>query len=116
MCDRPPAVDAGDAEKSATRLTCDRAGGNTAECHVVRGYRFHRPSVSGSGCLATRVGVLSPTATSQAEPAVQPKAMWKLKRHSAFVRVITAGSAARRLLFAVQASRLGWKRNGPAGR
>ena len=30
------------------------AGGSTAECHVVRGYRFHRPSASGNGCLATR--------------------------------------------------------------
>ena len=28
--------------------------GSTAECHVVRGYRFHRPTASGSGCLATR--------------------------------------------------------------
>jgi len=28
--------------------------GSTAECHVVRGYRFHRPSASGNGCLATR--------------------------------------------------------------
>jgi hypothetical protein len=28
--------------------------GSTAECHVVRGYRFHRPPASGSGCWATR--------------------------------------------------------------
>jgi hypothetical protein len=35
-------------------------------------------------------------ATSRTEPAVQPKVLWKLKQHSALVRVIAAGSAARR--------------------
>jgi hypothetical protein len=42
---------------------------------------------------------LAPAATSRTETAVQPTAMRMLKRHSAPVRVIAAGSAARRLLF-----------------
>ena len=33
------------------------AGGSTAECHAVRGYRFDQPSASGSGCRATWAGV-----------------------------------------------------------
>ncbi len=36
----------------------------------------------------------APAATSQAETAVPPQAMWMLKRHSALGRVIAAGSAA----------------------
>jgi hypothetical protein len=38
----------------------------------------------------------APAATSQAEIAVPPQAMWMLKRHSALRRVIDAGSAAQR--------------------
>ena len=68
MRDRPPAGERQAAsripgspligllsEESAIRRHAT-AGGSTAECHVVRGYRFHRPSASGSGCLATRIG------------------------------------------------------------
>ena len=40
---------------------------------------------------------LCPAATSPAETAVPPQAMWMLKRHSALVRVIVAGSAVQRL-------------------
>ena len=73
------------------------SGGNTAECHVVCGYRFRRPPASGNGCLATCPRALPLVATSPAETAAPPQAMWMLKRHSAVVRVIAAGSAAQRL-------------------
>ena len=68
MCDRPPAGERPAASRIPGSLPMGRlpeesapdgtptAGGSTAECHVVRGYRFHRPSASGSGCPATCVG------------------------------------------------------------
>ena len=68
MCDRPPAGEAtgsgedfGHTAHEAVPARIDAQGtrlprGSTAECHVVRGYRFHRPSASDSGCPATRVG------------------------------------------------------------
>jgi hypothetical protein len=38
----------------------------------------------------------APATANRAEAAVPPKALWMLKRHSAFVRVIAAGPAAQR--------------------
>ena len=48
--------------------------GSTAECHVVRGYRFHRLPASGSGCLATRDWGYCPAAKSLDETAANRRA------------------------------------------
>ena len=68
MCDRPPACKRpATARISGTLLKEQNRtnrrpreqnlfGGSTAKCHVVRGYRYHRPSVSGNGCPAIRIG------------------------------------------------------------
>ena len=46
----PWAEHGGIGDLPGTRLP----SGSMAECHVVRGYRFHRLPASGNGCLATR--------------------------------------------------------------
>ena len=57
------------------------------------------PPATGQAAVDVRrlASGLAPATTSRTEAAVRPMATWMLKRHSALVRVIAAGSAARRL-------------------
>jgi hypothetical protein len=63
--DRRPATGGGeDAGNTAHAVVPDgiivpevwSSGSSTAQCHAVRGYRFDRPPVSGSGCPVIRPG------------------------------------------------------------
>ena len=83
------------AGMSAFSSTCG-VDGSMSERHAVRGYRFCQSSACRRWMSCKLRWGLAPLATSITKPPCRPKVLQKLKRHSALVRVITAGSAAQR--------------------
>jgi hypothetical protein len=85
--DRPPAGVCRRFVRLASPLLAARP--SAMQCADTE-FAGHGPN--GRGCSATRAGS-SPATTSRAEAALPPEATRILKRHSALVRVIAAGSA-----------------------